>query len=68
MKLTWRQFHVYLDAFSWILQEESEDGRQKNRRWDLKLAAKDPKMKEWKSAEVEKAKRALANIKKPRVV
>ena len=64
MKLTWRQFNVYLDAFTWILQEESKEGQQKNRLYDLRAMAEEPRMKEWKNAEREKAKRALAHIRK----
>jgi len=65
MRLTWRQFHVYLDAFTWVLQEETEEGKAKNRLWDLRFVKDDSRVKAWKQAEIEKAKRALARIKKP---
>lgn len=68
MALTWRQFHVYLDAFTFLLQEETDDGRAKNRTWDLRAMAEEPRMKDWKKAEVEKANRILAKIKKRHVV
>jgi hypothetical protein len=68
MRLTWRQFHVYLDAFTWILQEEDDKGKAKNRLWDLRAMAQEPRMKDWKNTEREKAKRALANIRKSHVV
>ncbi|MDB5344266.1 MAG: hypothetical protein JWP89_2643 [Schlesneria sp.] len=68
MRLTWRRFEVYLDAFSWLLQEESEDGRKKNRLWDLRAMREEPRMKDWKNSEREKANRALAKIRKPPVV
>ena len=64
MQLTWRQLHVYLDAFTWILQEETKEGQQKNRVLDLRAMTHEPRLKDWKNAEREKAKRALARIKK----
>ena len=68
MRLTWRQFHVYLDAFTWALQEEDDKGRAKNRLWDLQAATREPRMKDWKKGEIEKAHRALAKIRKRPVV
>lgn len=62
MKLTWRQFHVYLDSFTWLLREESEDGRKENRRDDLLAAAADPRAKAYKQAVVADSKRKLAEF------
>lgn len=42
MKLTWRQFNVYLDASTWINNEQSEDGQRKNKVNDLNAQGKDP--------------------------
>lgn len=67
MSLTWRQFHIYLDAFTWVLQEQSDEGRLKNQIWDLQLTRSDPRMKTWKEQEIERANAALAKIRKRHV-
>ena len=54
MALTWRQFHLYLDSFTWVLQEQTDDGRLKNQIWDLQLTRNDPRMKSWKQQEIER--------------
>lgn len=63
MSLTWRQFHAYLDAFTWLLREETEDGRRKNYKADLIEMTQNPKMVEWKKRLVEDANRKLSKIK-----
>jgi len=57
MKLTWRQFWVYIDAFTWLLREESEEGRTKNKTDDLAAMTKVPSLKERKRKLVEETKR-----------
>jgi hypothetical protein len=45
LRLTWRQFQVYLDSFTWLLREESEDGRKENRRADVVAMLEVPAVK-----------------------
>jgi hypothetical protein len=46
LRLTWRQFQVYLDSFTWLLREESEEGRRENRRADVVAMVERPEVKE----------------------
>ncbi len=39
MKLSWRQFQIYLDAFTWIVREETDEGRAENAKADLEATA-----------------------------
>ncbi len=64
MNLTWRQFWVYIDAFVWLLREESEEGRKDNATDDLLAMTKVPGLKERKSKLVEETKRDVAKHKK----
>lgn len=63
MGLTWRQFHVYLDAFTWLMNEQSEDGQKKNRRYDLEARAQETRCKAWKTSLVEETKEMVAKHK-----
>lgn len=47
MKLTWRQFGVYLDAFTFWQREQSDDGKLDNQSDDMNAKKRNP---EWKSA------------------
>lgn len=60
LSLTWRQFQVYLDSFTWLLREESEDGRKKNYRDDLEAMTKVPELKERKKEDAEDIKSKIA--------
>jgi hypothetical protein len=64
MKLTWRQFWVYIDAFIYLLREESEDGRRENKTDDLRAMLTVPELKERKRKMVEDIKRDVAKHKK----
>ncbi len=59
MKLSWRQFQVYLDSFTWLVREESEDGRKANARDDLEAMILVPELKDVKRSIVEEANRRL---------
>jgi hypothetical protein len=63
MNLTWRQFGVYLDSFTWIAREQTKEGQQENRRDDLKAKAADPRAKAWKKRILEETKRAVQKSK-----
>jgi len=56
MRLSWRQYLVYLDSFTWLLREESEDGRQKNAKADMHAQAADPRVREHKRKMLEQDK------------
>lgn len=64
MRLTWRQFLVYLDSFTWLLREESEEGRGKNRRDDLRAMTSDPRVVETKRSMVEETRKIVERHKK----
>jgi len=54
MGMTWRQFGVYLDAFTWILREEGDDeAKEKNKEADLIAMKGDEAVKEQKKTELE---------------
>jgi hypothetical protein len=61
MKLHWRQFQVYLDSFTWIVREESEEGRKDNVRDDLNAMKEIPELKDAKQSAVDEVKRKLAS-------
>ncbi len=63
MRLTWRQFQCYQEAFTWLLNEQGDEGKQANSRNDLEFIIGDERMKDAKSREVEKANAKLAKIK-----
>lgn len=64
MGLTWRQFGVYMDAFTWLAREQSEKGRQENARDDLEAMSKIPEVKERKQKMVLEAKERVRKAKK----
>lgn len=64
MKLTWRQFHVYLDSFTWLVREENEDGRKQNRRDDLEAMKADPAVKAYRETLAEETRRIVERHKK----
>ena len=58
MRLTWRQFGVYLDAFTWLLREEAGgDGPMENRKDDRAAAALVPELRDRQKRLVEDTKR-----------
>ncbi len=61
MKLSWRQFLVYLDSFTWLVREESEEGRKDNYKDDLKAMQEIPELAGAKDAMVEDVKKKLAS-------
>ncbi len=64
MRLSWRQFQVYLDSAIWALREESEGGRKENKTDDLYTMAQDPKMKDRKKTLLdETTKRVAKHVK-----
>lgn len=63
MRLTWRQFDCYRESFTWLLSEQDEKGKQENARNDLLFIKDDPRLKDIKKHEVEKAHAALAKMK-----
>jgi hypothetical protein len=66
MRLTVRQVWVYVDAFTWLLREESEEGVKKNNLADLRLIAGDERFKKRKERILADAKRKI-KPKKDRV-
>jgi hypothetical protein len=61
MKLTWRQFGVYLDACVWSIREESEEGRKQNAEDDAFAKKNNP---EWKRRQKEDTKRMKKELEK----
>lgn len=64
MSLYWRQFLVYLDAFTWLMNEESEKGRTSNMKNDLRAMVKEPRLVERKKRMVEQARERNKRFKK----
>jgi hypothetical protein len=64
MQLTWRQFWVYVDAFIFLLREESEEGRKENKTDDLRAMVDVPELKKRKRKLLEDTKRDVAKHKK----
>ncbi len=64
LKLTWRQFGTYLDAFTFVLREESGDPDKDNFRDDLEADGQDPRVREWKRKFLEDTKRDVEKHKK----
>jgi hypothetical protein len=64
MRLPWRVFETYLDAFTWLLREESEDGQKENKRDDLRAMTQDPRFKDRKDRIVRDVKEKLKRVKK----
>lgn len=61
MRLSWRQFGVYLDSFTWLLREEGDDKQQeKNRKADREAMRNDPRTKQKIKSEVDEVKSKLA--------
>ncbi len=52
MSLTWRQFETYMDSFTWLLREESDDGRKENKIDDLETMKREPRVKKAKDDEL----------------
>lgn len=63
MRMGWRQFQCYLEAFQWIGGQHSDEGRTENTRFDLLYIKDDPRLKNIKKLEVEKANAALAKMR-----
>ena len=64
MQLSWRQFLVYIDSFTWLLREQTEQGRIDNARDDLLAMSRDPRIKERKQKMVDETKQKVARLKK----
>lgn len=64
--MTWRRFQSYLESFQWIGNQQSEDGRKENIRFDLEFTKGDSRLKDIKQSEIEKANAALAPIRERR--
>lgn len=62
MKLTWRQFELYLDAFLFWMREESEDGKKENRSDDREYLAAHPEYVKSVVSDVEEIKRKAAKF------
>jgi len=62
--MTYRQFETYLDAYTYLLREESDEGRKANRRDDMKALAEDEEIAAMKERELQKAKERLSGLKK----
>lgn len=56
MRLPWRLFGVYLDAFTYIQREQTEDGRIDNQKDDLKAMSGNETIKNLKKKLVEDTK------------
>ncbi len=63
LRLHWRQFGVYLDAFTFWLREESEDGRQENAEADIRAKRGSPEWKAAKQRLTQETKRDVAKHK-----
>jgi hypothetical protein len=62
LRLTWRRFGVYLDAFGWMGREGGSDqDRADNARADLKAKGNEPRLAEHKKQLIEETKRDKAN-------
>lgn len=57
MRLTWKQYELYLDAFTYLLNQESEKGRQQNVLWDAIALSADPDFQSEREKIIEKTKR-----------
>lgn len=64
LKLTWRQFWLYIDAFTFLLREETDEGRTQNKTDDLRAMTGDPRLKERKRKMVEETKRDVEKHKR----
>lgn len=57
MNLTWRQFETYLDAFTYLVREESEKGRQKNAFDDAMMLSEDEGFQSERQKAIEQSKK-----------
>lgn len=64
MNLSWRQFQVYMDSFRWLMNEQSEEGKRDNMKYDLEAMRKMPGAKERKAEMLAEAKKKLKGLKK----
>lgn len=63
MNLSWRQFGVYLDSFTWLVREQTERGRMQNAKDDLLSMANNPLVKAKKAHMIEETKERVAKLK-----
>lgn len=63
MNLSWRQFGVYLDSFTWLLREQTEKGRTQNAKDDLVTMSNNPLVKARKAQMIEETKEKVAKVK-----
>jgi hypothetical protein len=56
MRLTWRQFETYLEAFTFTLRQESDKGRGENELDDAVMLSSDDDFKTERERAIEKAK------------
>ncbi len=66
MRMTWRQFQCYLEAYQWVGNQYSDDGKRDNLRFDLEYTKGDSRLKDIKQTELAKANAALAKIRERR--
>lgn len=63
MQLSWRQFGVYMDSFTWLLREQTEKGKAQNARDDLISMGRDPRVKARKEEMIRETKERVAHLK-----
>lgn len=63
MRLSWRQFGVYLDSFTWLIREQTEKGRMQNAKDDLISMSSNPLVKAKKAQMIEETKERVAKVK-----
>lgn len=63
MNLSWRQFGVYLDSFTWLLREQTEKGHAQNAKDDLTAMVHNPLAKAKKAKMLEETKSRVAKLR-----
>lgn len=63
MQLSWRQFGVYMDSFTWLLREQTDKGRAQNARDDLASMAGNPRVKARKEEMIKETKERVARVR-----
>jgi hypothetical protein len=63
MGLSWRQFGVYMDSFTWLLREQTDKGRAQNARDDLTSMSRNPQVKAKKEEMIRETKERVAHLK-----
>jgi len=63
MSLSWRQFGVYLDSFTWLIREQTEKGHAQNAKDDLISMSNNPLVKAKKEQMIEETKSRVAKLR-----